>query len=420
MRNGDAPPPLFRQRNFLALWSGQLISLCGDRLNYLGLVGLLLRHTSNFKDPRASLLLPILAYVMLAPVLVLSPFTGVGVDRWNLRRVLIVSDLLRAGIVWVLPALYLAFHHTLPVFVLVFLLFTCNVFFLPAKSAITPEIVPHSQLLAANALLTLAGVIATAATGLGGGWVVDHWGWPTALRIDALTYLVSVVTLAVIRYRPSPKLEAPPAMTWGRYFGEMREGWSMVRHNPTVGLGLTALAAVWIGGGFLHVAGNEHIQIHASKAGMERVGLLQCLLGLGAGLGTWVVNRWGKHWPRPLLLGAALIGAAGGLVAFAVSHRFAVFGIAAFLVGLLAAPTFVLSETLIQEGTELQQRGRIFSLRDFLMRLVFLAGVLMAGFITRAFGTWAALLAAALCIAAIGALTVAWGRDGGGPGAAAG
>jgi MFS family permease len=114
--------------------------------------------------------------------------------------------------------------------------------------------------------------------------------------------------------------------------------------------------------------------------------------------------------PRPWLLGGGLLVVAIGLVAFAVSSRFAVFAMAAFLIGLAAAPSFVLSETLIQEGTELQQRGRVFSMRDFLMRLLFLIGVTTAGWITRAFGTEPALLLCAALVAAAGLLTLAWGR----------
>jgi len=196
------PASLFVQRNFSALWWGQLISLLGERLTYLALVGLLAEHTNHFADPKSSQLLSLLAIVMLAPVLMFAPFTGAWVDRWNLRRVLIISDTMRAGMVALIPLSYALSHHTLPVYALVFGLFACNVFFLPAKSAITPEIVPPQQLLAANALLAAAGIAATAVGALGGGWIVDHWGWPRALWINGVTYLVSVVALAIILYQP--------------------------------------------------------------------------------------------------------------------------------------------------------------------------------------------------------------------------
>jgi hypothetical protein len=58
---------LLRQHNFAALWWGQLVSLLGERLTYLALVGLLAQHTRHFADARSSLLLTLLANVMLAP-----------------------------------------------------------------------------------------------------------------------------------------------------------------------------------------------------------------------------------------------------------------------------------------------------------------------------------------------------------------
>ncbi len=404
-----AARPLLLQRSFSALWCGQLISILGDRLTYLALSGLLLAHTQEFRDVRSSLLLWGLGVNMLAPVLLLAPFTGAWVDRWNLKRVLIASDLLRASIVLGIPMLYAATHRTAPVFGLVFALFACNVFFLPAKSALTPEIVPGSQLLAANALLSAAGIAATAAGALAGGWVVDHWGWPIAMRIDAATYVVSVLTLLLVRYRPEAHHVTQPQISLRGYLHEVAEGWALVVKRAPVGLALTALAAVWVGGGFLHVAGNQHIQRAASVPGMERVGTLLCALGLGSGLGTWWLDRRGRRLPRPVLLGVGMLVVSVGLTAFALSTHFVVFASAGFLIGIAVAPAFVLSETLLQEGTELGQRGRVFSARDFLMRLVFLIGISVAGLVTRAFGTEVALLVSAAVVAASGVLSLLWG-----------
>lgn len=410
MAAGERATPLFAQRDFSALWTGQLISILGDRLTYLALVGLLAEHTHQFHDPNSPWLLSMLANVMLAPVLLFAPFTGAWVDRWNLKRVLVWSDVLRAGIVFAIPALYRFEPQVVPALALVFALFTCNVFFLPAKSAMTPEIVPGSQLLAANALLSFAGIAATAVGALAGGWIVDHWGWTTAMNLDGVTYLVSVVTLLIVRYRPAAHHVSLPELNWRRYLSQVGEGWGIVRRNARVGLGLTTLAAVWVGGGFLHVAGNQHIQRAASIPGMERLGVLMAVLGLGAGISTWWVNAHGRRIPRPVLLGVGFLLGAAGLVAFAVTSRFAVFAIAAFLIGVFVAPAFVLSETLLQEGTLLQQRGRIFSTRDFLMRLLFLASVTVAAPLSRAFGTQTTLIVCAGLVAAAGLVSFAWGR----------
>jgi len=327
----------------------------------------------------------------------------------------VTSDLLRAVLVVLIPILYGITHHTGPVFALVFLLFTCNVVFLPAKSAITPEIVAPGQLLAANALLAGAGIAATAVGALAGGWFVDHWGWPAALMVNGVTYLVSVVALAIIAYRPQrPETASVAASETApvvrRYLSEVGEGWAVVRRNAVVGLALVALGAVWVGGGFLHVAGNQHIQRAASVPGMERVGVLLFTLGLGSGISTWWVNRYGRGLPRPIVLGVGLLLAGGGLVAFALSTRFAVFAMSAFVIGVAAAPAFMLSETMLQQGTELRQRGRVFSARDFLMRLVSLVSVTVAGWTSRALGLQPTLLISAGAIAVAGVIAIVWGR----------
>ncbi len=406
----ELPRPLLRQHDFAALWWGQLISLLGERLSYIALLGLLAEHTHHFADPESPVLLAILANVMAAPVLLFAPFTGAWVDRWNLRRVLIVSDLLRAVLVALVPVLYALSHTPATVYAMVFALFTCNVFFTPTKSAITPEIVAPAQLLAANALLALAGVLATSIGAPLGGWMVDRWGWEPVFNINAVTYLASVVSLWLIAYRPHAHHALAPAISWRTYLREVGEGWHLVRGNATVGLALTALAAVWVGGGFLNAAGNPHIQRAASTPGMERVGVLLLILGVGSALGTWWVNRWGRTLSHRRLLGAGLLVVSAGLATFALSRLFAVFAGAALLIGVAAAPAFTLSETLLQEGTETRQRGRVFSARDFLMRLVFLLGGTVAGFLTRWAGTRAALLVCAGLVAAAGTAALLWGR----------
>lgn len=410
MNEAAAPRPLLRQRDFSSLWWGQLISIFGERLNYFALQGLLLDHTRDFADPtQSSVLLGVFGTVMLMPVLLFAPFAGPWVDRWNLRTTLLASDTVRSLLVAAIPLAYAATHHVGVVFTIVFLLFTCNVFFLPAKSAMTPEIVAPGQLLAANTLLSVAGIVATALGALVGGWLVDHWGWTTAMWLNAASYLVSVGSLAAIRYRPHPRPHHEGTAPAG-YLREIVEGLSLVRRSPAVGLALIALGAVWTGGGFLHVSGNQHIQRAASIPGAERLALLMASLAVGAALGTWWVNAHGRRHPRPLLLGVGLVGAGGFLAAIAMTSHFAIFAAASFMVGLCVAPAFVLTETLLQEGTDVRQRGRVFSLRDFAMRGLFQLSLWVAAVTTPLLGTGASLLIAAVLIAGAGGLSIAFGR----------
>jgi MFS family permease len=412
---GAAAPrrPLLAQRDFGALWWGQLISLWGDRLNYLALNGLVQEHTRDYLDPaQSSLMLSLHGTVSVLPVLLFSPLAGPWVDRWNLRRVVIVSDLLRALLVLSIPFVYAATHLAAPVWTIVFLMFTCNVFFLPAKSAMTPEIVPRDQLLAANTWLAIAGIAGTVLGFASGGWLVDRWGWPFGLTMNAVTYGVSVVSLALIRYRPHPHAaSASGASGASRYWGEIVEGLAIVRRSAAVRLALVALGAVWLGGGFVQVAGIQHIQRAASVPGVERIAGLGGALGLGAALSTWWLNTHGRTRSPALVLGVGMILAGVWLVCMAVSSRFAVFAGASFLVGACIAPAFVLTEMLLQEGTDLRQRGRVFSLRDFAMRSTLLVSMGLATLLTPALGTGPTLIVAAVLMAGSGALAIAWGRE---------
>lgn len=404
----EAPDrPLLRQRNFLALIGGQFISISGERLTLAALYGLLLQHTGTFAERgQSSLVLWMLGMAQLTPVLLFSPFAGAWVDRRDLKKVMVFSDTLRALMVVLVPVGYLATRSVWPVNLLVFLLFTCNVLFLPAKSAITPEIVPPHQLLLANTLLAGAGIAGTVVAVLG-GWVVDHWGWEPALYINGVTYLVSVVSLLLIRYRPAPHPEPREQVSAQGYLHEVVQGWRLVRNTPVLVLALLTLGAIWAGGGVAHVTATQHIALAAgAEAGTERMMALMAVVGIGSAAGIWWLNARGRAYPRHVVLAAGLALAAVGLACFAVSSRFAVFAGAALLVGVGAAPAFVLPETMLQEGAETRQRGRVFSARDFLMRLMLLGGQTLAGLATPLVGTGATLLGASALFGfvALGAL----------------
>jgi len=401
---------LFRQRDFSALWWGQFVSLVGERCTYLALIALLAEHTHGLRDARSALLLSVLANMMLAPVLIFAPFAGAWIDQRNLRRVVVVCDLLRAAIVLSIPVVYRLTGGIIPVFALLFLLFTCGVFFLPAKSSLTPEIVPSSQLLAANTWLTVAGIAAAGLGTLGGGWLVDRWGWVRALELNSVTYLVSVGAMLTIRYVPQPRPPAAVITGVREYLRQLREGWSVIRDTAAVSAALLALATVWWCGGFLHVAGTLHVQRAASAPGVERIGVLFAALAAGGGLSAWWVNTRGRELPRLRVILGAVILAGAAMLLLAASTRFAVFLVAGFVMGVAAAPILLIGETMLQESTSPGMRARVFATRDLCMRSMLLVSVSIAAWVTRDQGAqWALVACGAL---AVGAAVVAAVRAG--------
>ena len=404
-----AQSALFRQRNFAALWWGQVVSLTGERCAYLALVAMVAEQSRGSGDARSASLLSLLAKVMLAPVLLFAPFVGARIDRWNLRHVVVTCDILRGAIVLLVPVVYRLSGEIAPVYLMLFLLFTCGVFFLPAKSSLTPEIVPGTQLLAANTWLTVAGIVATGIGMLGGGWLVDHWGWVRALELNGVAYWVSAGSMLAIRYTPRPRTPAASLPGMGNYLQQLREGWSVVRDTPTIAVALGALAIAWWSGGFLHVAGNVHVQRATGVPGVERMGWLFAVLGVGGGLSAWWINTRAKQATRPRWVSWALVMAGAGLLLFAVSRRLPVMMAAAFLIGLAVSPILLLGETMLQQGSTPGMRGRVFASRDFFVRAVLLVSVTAAAWLTHAWGAPHALMACGGGVVAAGLLVLGVG-----------
>lgn len=192
--------------NFSALWTGQLISLFGDRMHQIALAFLVVALTNS---PVA------VAFVFVAatiPNLLLGPVAGTFVDRWDQKQVMVVSDLLRAALVLLVPIA--AVIDILLIFPLVFLLTTVSIFFRPARTAVIPRVVAEDELLTANSATwiseTLADVIGYPIAGLFVAFLGTSL--PLAFWLDAATYVASAVLVATMSIPPQ-RVEADEGAT---------------------------------------------------------------------------------------------------------------------------------------------------------------------------------------------------------------
>ena len=185
--------------SFSALWVGQVISLFGDRVNQLALIAFVFEITDS---PTA---VAVTFLVSTIPNLIFSPVAGTLVDRWDQKQVLVVSDLLRAALVLLVPVAVLI--NVWLAYPLVFLITTVSIFFRPARVAILPRIVDEGDLLSANSAMwvgeTIADVINYPIAGLFVVFLASSL--PLAFWFDAVTYLGSAVLLATIVVPPIVK-----------------------------------------------------------------------------------------------------------------------------------------------------------------------------------------------------------------------
>jgi MFS family permease len=376
---------LLTNRNFRALFLGQFISFLGDRINYLALVGLVAAETSSFAASNSPLELSKISVVMFLPALVFSPFSGVLVDRWNTKRVLVITDVARATAVALIPLARLAFDTPLVAYGVVFVLYTLNVFFLPARSAIMPELVEKEHLLDANSITIFGMILATIFGSTIGGFIVSNWGWKTAFYLDSLSYFVSVAALAAIRYIPQKReasAERPYTLSRPRRFSQLysdfREGWRLILQARNVRAIFFLLVSLWIVGAALHVRGIVLIRNVTGNA-VRDAGMMISFLATGMLLGSYLASRLGRFLSSKSLvvLGFGMLGLL--LLLFGQSHSLTDMIILSFAGGVAAAPILIATETILQESIPIGKRARVFGSKDFITKSIFMMTAVLLG-----------------------------------------
>jgi DHA3 family macrolide efflux protein-like MFS transporter len=360
--------------SFSALWVGQLISLLGDRVHQIAIAALILRLTDN--SPIA------LAAVFIAasiPNLILGPIAGTFVDRWDHPETMVVSDLLRAAMVLLIPLA--AVSNFLLVYPLLFLITSVSLFFRPARTAIMPRIVRSNDLLAANSATWIAETFAD----IGGyplaALFVAFLGeaLPLAFWVDAVSYVASAVligSMAVPRLRRRARrgggavredTTAEPKPDFRR---EMLEGWHFLRHE-------TVLLANTIQGVVGQFAIGATIAITALYAtvsldrgnvpAMAAYGFLETGVGVGNLIGGFAVGLIGARLAkgRMVIAGYTMWGICVAALGLTRSLPLAI--------GLLTATgvanmIFVIpSQTLFQQRTPQELIGRVVGFRIMLV-----------------------------------------------------
>ena len=347
--------------SFSALWAGQLISLFGDRVHQIALAFLVLNMTNN-----SPIALGAVFFAATLPNLLFSPIAGTFVDRWDQREVMIVSDLLRAALVLLIPIA--AITNLLLVFPLAFLITTVSIFFRPARVAVLPRIVRDDELLTANSALwigeTLADIVGYPLAGL----FVLFLGpaLPLAFWIDAATYTASAALIWTIVVPPIQRATGEADAVKGRLLDEMREGWQFLRRDPILFANTiqATVAQFMLGIVIALMAIYAKDAIVGTPFGPEAVfGFLEAGIGIGGLVGGVVVGLIGGRFPkgRMIILGYAACGAFVALLG--VTNQLPI------AIGLLAGAglanmIFVIpSQTLFQQRTPAELMGRVVSFR---------------------------------------------------------
>jgi len=182
---------LLHNRDFLLLWSSQVLSDLGNWMNLMAFVVFAYRATGTATS--SSLMMAL----RLFPAFAIGPIAGAIVDRHDRRRVMILADVLRACAFLLLPFSYHLWH----VYLGAFLTAVMGVWFRPAKNALLPEIVSREHLVRANSLTQATQNLSLLAGSSLGGLLLVYLSPQWLFVINAVTFLVSAVALVWVRPR---------------------------------------------------------------------------------------------------------------------------------------------------------------------------------------------------------------------------
>lgn len=406
---GLASSSLWRDRNFQLIWSGQTISIFGDRVTDIALPWLILTQTHA---PFAAAAVAAARYV---PMVVLGLAAGALADLVPRRALLIGCDLVRAQAL--LSIVLMGFLHAAPplwqLTLVALALGLGQLGFQAAYGAWLPTIAEAGRLGRANAALEASDAASTLAGPPVGGGLIQAFGPALALGADMLSYLISAVALwrvreaaPIARRRAWPRLE--PA-TFGRARDYALEGIHAILRSPEQRLLRGLAAALYLDAGAISVllAALSQMTLHLTP---WQAGMVFGAAGVGGLLGSALAPRALELPWRQGLLGTMLVAAMGsaGLLLAALNRTGD-----GFLTALLAnavldgavSLSFILTMTRIGLITPDAVRGRVSGVGLTFSSLVRGLGLVLLGLLA-ASGSPApafALLTLAFAVAAIAA-----------------
>ena len=387
--------------SFSALWTGQIISLFGDRIHQIALVFLVSAATNS------TIAVAAVFIAATIPNLLFSPIAGTFVDRWDQHEVLVVSDILRAALVLLIPVA--ALTNILLVYPLTFLITSISVFFRPARVAVLPRLVRDDELLAANSATWIAETLADVVGYTVAAVFVLFLGaaLPLAFWLDAATYLASAALLSTIVVPPLAR-RAGEEIRKTSFGEEFRDGWRFLRSDTVLLANTLQATAAQFSLGIVIALGPVYVIQALHPVGFESrayYGLLETAIGAGNLVGGFVVGLVGARFARgrTVIVGYAVAGACIALLGVTGNLAIA-FGLMAGI-GVANMVFVIPSQTLFQERTPGELLGRVVGFR---FALVF-------GSMTLAMavgGILGSVLGAAPVIGAFGLVTLAAGLAG--------
>lgn len=369
-------------RAFRHLWAGQAISQFGDAFYYVVFAFMVAKLTGEPK------MVGFVGAAETLPFLLFSAYAGVVADRLDRRRIMLLSDLLCGAVLLLFAGLVISNPHppTWTLLLTPFVLSCVRVFFIPAKNAAIPALVPADMLLKANALSSMTQSfmplfgLALSASVLGVLYTISRtWFFVAAIGVNALSFFGSAYYVAKLPpVIPDRKDEEKHPLT------EFVEGLRYIRRRKVIAIqiALASLANLMISPFFVvYVITNN--QWFGGKP--QTLSWCETVFFLGLVIGSMFVGRARIQWPgRSYIIYDSVVGFA--IMAMGISHPLWLYLTWNFVCGLALPFLDVPMTTYVQMEVEDAFRGRVNSVQWMLRAGIMPIGMALAGVFVKGVG----------------------------------
>ena len=369
--------------DYARLWLAQVVSLLGDWFNTITLVALVTAYSPEYTGLAVSGFL----LARFIPPTLISPFAGVLVDRFDRKRLLLLSNWLRAVVVLLLVLTTQGPQWLWVIYALTAIQFVLSSVFEPAQSAVLPNLVRENDLIKANTLVNITWSAMLAFGAVIGGVVGEVLGGNVALIIDALTFVVAALLILPIQSHrfASEASKAQKAQTDTSF----REGLRFLgRNRPTIGTLLIKFGTSLGNVDTLMAIYATQIFILGS-GGQLSLGIMYSAFGFGAIIGPLILNRFnnGSIFTMRRLVLLGFLMATLGWIALGSAWSLVVVCLALVLRAMGGSANWTYSTVMIQKQVPDSYRGRMFSMDMAFFYLATVISTLLHGGLVDALGT---------------------------------
>lgn len=374
-------------RPFMTLWVGQVFSLLGSQLVQFALIWWLTQQTGS------ATVLALASIVGLVPQVVLGPFVGPLVDRWNRKRTMVLADAAVALATLVLAILFwLGVAELWHVYAILFVRALGGTFHGPAISASTSLMVPPEHLTRVQGLNQMLNGGLNIISAPLGALLLQLLPLQGVLLIDLVTAALAITSVLLVRV-PQPQHEAAGAAgsPVGQYWQDLRAGLRYVLNwrGLLILMGMATLINLVLSPSmsFIPLLVTDHFQGTA-----WHLSAMEAALGIGVLVGGVLLGAWGGFKSRVYtsLVGLVGLGLSVLLAGVVPSSQFALAVLAMGLMGLMSSITNGPIMAVLQASVAPSMQGRVFTLLSSAAMAMMPLGLAVAGPLADAMGvrTW--------------------------------